>query len=357
MRVFEVCFSMRIIRLSAIPVIPGLLRSRFIKSNSAFILSFMLGSAITYFFCSFSKPLLTNIDKTTGEQKLQKLSEKLGRQNDGLSPERSEKVSEKTFDLHKTIKETTIPPTTVIARKEVRYPPLVAGDGKILTPVDGCNGNYFIVFVVITSSRKFAARKSIRSSWGTKFSSTVSENFKVVFVLGCDNDNDKRVEREATKYQDIIRGNYKDDFRQNEYHSVKSLLGLQWASTTCQSKYVMLSYDETFVNVATTIKWIKSLENDSSSKTAHRKGLFAGFCHGATRGGASVVRNPKSQWYISKEEYKEDRLPPYASGTAIVLSSDVVATIVDLSKQVIFFLYLILHQAVAMAITQTECLV
>ena len=324
--------------LSTVPVISGLMRGRFFKSYFALILSFLLGSTLTYLLCNSTNTIIVAekpdqiVTRVEDVQSLPEGNENFQSQDRGVNAK-----NEIIRELITTKAPMTTQLTTVRqAPTEARYPPLVTGEGKILTPPNVCDGTEFLLILVVTSSRNFAARKSIRSSWAKRFASTASEKYKVIFVLGCDNENDNRVEKEAKRYKDIIRGNYLDSFRQNEYHSVKSLLGLKWANTACASKYVMLAYHDTFVNVVEAIKWMQSLGDGQAQEAAYRQGLYAGFCHGIARGGARVVRNPKSQWYIAKEEYPDDTLPPYASGAAIVLSTDVVTKILKLSKKVGF---------------------
>ncbi|NXK23795.1 B3GT5 galactosyltransferase, partial [Arenaria interpres] len=48
------------------------------------------------------------------------------------------------------------------------------------------------------------------------------------------------------------------------------------------------------------------------------------------------IRNRKSKWYVSREEYPGKTYPPFCSGTGYVLSTDVVSQIYNVSKSVFF---------------------
>lgn len=210
------------------------------------------------------------------------------------------------------------------------YPPLLQKKGLIITP-QACPEDLFLLIIVVTSSRNFEARKAIRKSWGednSKKNETSDESFRVIYVVGSDDEHDRLVKREAKRYKDILRGGFKDVYLKNEGHSVKILLGLKWATTSCKAKFVLKTADDSFVNTGEMISFLRKKNEDAN------EGQYIGFCHGHDAGGAKVVRNKKSPWYISEEEWPEKRLPPYASGMGIAMSYDVVEKVVDLSLKV-----------------------
>jgi hypothetical protein len=211
------------------------------------------------------------------------------------------------------------------------YPPLLEKKGLTITPRD-CPKDLFLLIIVVSSSRNFEARKSIRKSWGedsSKKNETSDESFRVVYVVGSDDGNDRLIKREARRYKDILRGGFKDVYRKNEDHSVKILLGLKWATISCKAKYILKVSSESFVNTAEMISFLRKKDSENLPE-----GLYMGFCHGKGVGGARVVRNTKSPWYISEKEWPDKRLPPYVAGMGIVMSYDVVEQIVELSVKV-----------------------
>ncbi|XP_031551955.1 beta-1,3-galactosyltransferase 1-like [Actinia tenebrosa] len=245
-------------------------------------------------------------------------------------PVPEELVSTQVTEVMEITQEPTEPTekkTEKPTRKIEPYPPLLKKKGFTITPQD-CPEDLFLLIIVVTSSRNFQARKAIRKSWGednSKKNETSNESFRVVYVVGSDDDHDRLVKRESKRYKDILRGGFKDFYLKNEGHSVKVLFGLKWATTACKAKFVLKATDESFVNTDELISFLRKKNEDAN------EGLYLGFCHGHDVGGAKVVRNEKSPWYISEEEWPENRLPPYASGMGITISYDVVEKIVDLS--------------------------
>ncbi|EDO47742.1 predicted protein, partial [Nematostella vectensis] len=187
------------------------------------------------------------------------------------------------------------------------------------------NDDLYLLILVISTGRNFEARKAIRKSWGradtSKRNVTTPESVRVIFVVGSDEKSDSRVTKEAKRYKDILRGNFDDVYHQNEFHSVKALLAFKWATLSCRSKFILKVLTESFVNVPATMEWLRSKKPESSDV----RGLYTGFCHGHDTGGAAVIRNKESPWYITEEEWPEGRLPPYASGMGIAMSFDVVS--------------------------------
>ena len=233
--------------------------------------------------------------------------------------------------------QTTLLPTTKAPEPTFPpYPPFVSNKGMILMP-QACQENTFLLIIVVSSSRDFEARKAIRSSWGRGFSPNESaesnDGFQVVFSVGCDDSSEARVEKEAHRYGDILRGNFYDVYLQNEFHTIKTLAALKWATTLCSNvKYILKVSSESFVNVPQTITWLRSLSQESGEP--YKADLYTGFCHGANSEGPSPVRNPQSPWFISESYWPERFLPIYASGVGILFSFDVAERIGTLSKEV-----------------------
>lgn len=233
---------------------------------------------------------------------------------------------------------TTLAPITAPKPTLPPYPPLLHGKPVVLTP-SSCNEDAFLIIIVVSSSKNFEARKAIRSSWGKsisevkRFNSNSShESFQVFFVVGCDEVTDERVEREAQSYGDILRGNFLDTYVQNELHTVKTLLGLKWATSICNPQYILKVNSDSFVNVHETIKWLYSIGDSSEPVFKHKEGLYTGYCHS---GGARAVRNPQSPYFISEDQWSDDLIPVYVSGVGIVLSRDVGEKMVRFAREVI----------------------
>ena len=287
--------------------------------------SFTFGCILTLFLCSSSESTL-DLARSEPYQAAKYTEEDL------------KQIREEAYKEMSTEEMYTTPPTTSFPKPTLPpYPPVSNGQPIVLTPFN-CNEDAFLIIIVVSSSRNFEARKSIRSSWGKRisevrrFNSNSSlESFQVFFVVGGDEENDERVEKEAEQYGDILRGNFMDTYVQNELHTVKTLLGLKWATSICNAQYILKVNSDSFVNVHETIEWLYSLGDNSEADFRHKKGLYTGYCHGGVR----PVRNPLSSYFISEDQWSEGTLPQYVSGVGIVLSRDVAEKMANHAREVI----------------------
>ena len=311
------------------------MRFRGSRSLAISVASFTLGCVVTHFLCSY-EDLPIRLET-----------------NEALEAVLND-PSPSIFNLETTKPELFHPPETVNTHEEndqpvttapkptlPPYPPLLNRTAVVLTP-STCNKDTFLIIIIVCSSKDFEARKAVRSSWGKTISevkrfnsNSTYEQFQVFFVIGSDEINDERVEEESQRYDDIIRGNFMDTYAQiNELHTVKTLLGLKWATTICDPQYVLRVNAESFVNVQETIGWLHSLGSDSELK--HREGLYTGHRHTLSSGGVKVIRNPLSPYFIPEDQWSDDLLPSYVSGVGVVLSRDVAEKMVHTASEVIY---------------------
>ncbi|XP_015755185.1 PREDICTED: beta-1,3-galactosyltransferase 1-like [Acropora digitifera] len=268
------------------------------------VISFITGCVLTRLFCFVGNSVIERVGYCEREKDTPPY------QTSSIDPEFNE--SPVTQQKPTTVREiATLPP----------YPPSFEGKAKFLSPPSSFQEKTFLFIVITTSARNFEARKAIRSSWGHR---ATNPSFQIVFVVGCDEVNDERVEEEAGIYGDILRGNFLDLYAQNELHTVKALLGLKWAISMGNSEYILKVNADSFVNVQGTIKWLRSLEEN-----LERKDLYAGYCHRRV----AVVRNSQSPYFIPDDQWSAVSLPDYSSGTGVVLSRGVGEKMVRLAPQ------------------------
>lgn len=309
---------------------PEVMRWRIGKSFLIGVASFSFGCILTLFLCS-SNDSAVDIASSEPNQGIENAEGETPQQ----IPEEliaDEAVSDE--EIHIELPTTTTAPKPTLPP----YPPVSNGKPLVLTP-SGCSEEVFLVIIVVSSSRNFEARKAVRSSWGKsisevkRFNSNSSrDSFQVFFVVGGDEVNDERVEKEAEQFGDILRGNFMDTYVQNDLHTVKTLLGLKWATSICNPQYILKVNSDSFVNVHETIKWLYSLGDSSGPEYKHKEGLYTGYCH---TGGVRPVRNPQSAYFISEDQWSEDLLPSYVSGVGIVLSRDVGERMANYAREVI----------------------
>ncbi len=186
----------------------------------------------------------------------------------------------------------------------INWPYLCRADDEVPS------GTYLLVQVHSHPSHQ-ERRHAIRETWGR-----VTRNFdkpfhvSLIFILGVaikPKDNEK-VRKEANLYRDIILGNFTDTYNTL---STKSLFGLHWAETFCpEAKFILKTDDDVFLNISRLLPLLNKSDLDSTQ-----------FIMGYRYDGAHVMRN--GQWKVDVKLYPKSNFPPYCSGVAYVLSSNV----------------------------------
>ncbi|NXV51327.1 B3GT2 galactosyltransferase, partial [Uria aalge] len=180
----------------------------------------------------------------------------------------------------------------------------------------------FLVLLIATRAAEIQLRDSIRKAWGNE---SVVAGVEVVrlFMLGVESkDPNEVLLRESEQYHDIIQQDFLDT-----YHnlSLKTLMGMKWVASYCSgTSFVMKTDSDVFVN---TMYLIEKLLRPLSPPPQN-------YFTGCLMKGHKPIRNQKSKWYISKEEYPGDSYPPFCSGTGYILSGDLASKIVNASVRV-----------------------
>ncbi|XP_013411890.1 beta-1,3-galactosyltransferase 1-like, partial [Lingula anatina] len=178
---------------------------------------------------------------------------------------------------------------------------------------DGKKEEVFLMVVVLSSVHRYRQRQAIRQTWGTAVNQLELKT-KVVFMLGRTNESfhEYQVRKESEQHHDIIQEDFIDTYRNL---SIKTTAVLKWYTTYCNhAKYLLKTDEDMFVHIPNLIKSLK----DSGPK-------FHKFIMGSVIKGAMPYRQNFSKWYVSKEEYSDSVYPTYISGTAYVISQDLVS--------------------------------
>lgn len=149
-------------------------------------------------------------------------------------------------------------------------------------------------------------RTAIRKTWGNVKKRYSSKQYRVFFSLGMCRENTLSIE-ESEKNNDIIIGNFTDSYGNVKF---KTFMALQWAYYEFSSKYIIKTDDDIYVRVPRMLNWLQV--------QTYPAPFYGGFLYTH----ALVDRRPRSNWYISYEEYKDDFWPPFALGACTVFSSE-----------------------------------
>ncbi|XP_017471587.1 PREDICTED: beta-1,3-galactosyltransferase 1-like isoform X2 [Rhagoletis zephyria] len=255
----------------------------------------------------------------------------------------------------------------------------------ILEPQHGCNNKLFLLVIVCSSIQNFAIRQIIRESWGntTQFNygmfKKLHERFngqyldpaperlnyyreflnlhkndttsapaiipvKVYFLLGrsrsdfyAANETMTLIRAESEQYGDIIQENFIDTYNNL---TLKSVLALKWMTRRCphRAAFFMKVDDDTFLNLPNLLHYLLGgtlpLYNETidlyDSRTyrvlssRNRFNSTSNYLGGHLFCSSRPISVLSNKWYMPYYMYPRDKYPRYLSGSAYVMSADVV---------------------------------
>lgn len=136
-----------------------------------------------------------------------------------------------------------------------------------------------------------------------------------------------KVKMEYDHYGDIVQEDFVDTYR-NLTH--KGVAALKWVSNYCyNATYALKTDDDIMVNI---FKLVSKLTTDIEKRLGKADLIL---CNQWLR--MKVLRDKKSKWFIPKEDFEPSYFPPYCSGSAFVISTDVIRRMWAVAKFVPFF--------------------
>ena len=232
---------------------------------------------------------------------------------------KEEKIEEPTTTT------TAVPPTTTKHQKFVR------GDSLTfrMNHPDLCKDpETYLMIYVHTDPENAERRRTVRSTWASK-DILEKYNAKILFITGYIKNKDTLValENENMLHQDILQGNFTDTYRNLTY---KAVTALRWVSDYCSNAtFVLKTDDDIVVDIHRVVRLMKSYIEHKWGK----KNMLIGYIWPHM----NVERNVSSKWYTSEEEYPKNYFLKYCSGSAFIMSTDIVKTFYKLSLKTPFF--------------------
>ncbi|KAK5639224.1 hypothetical protein RI129_011716 [Pyrocoelia pectoralis] len=166
-------------------------------------------------------------------------------------------------------------------------------------------GKHLQLLIIITSAPSHeGARMAIRQTWG-HFGAR--RDVSIVFMLGATNNMNFRdkLEKEHFMYEDILQGKFIDTY---ENLTLKSISMLEWVKDNCpQADYVLKTDDDMFINIPRLLTFISK----------HNPEIRA--IYGRLAKKWKPIRNKKSKYYISPQQYKPAVFPDFTTGPAYLL--------------------------------------
>ncbi|XP_062594315.1 beta-1,3-galactosyltransferase 5-like isoform X2 [Saccostrea cucullata] len=171
-----------------------------------------------------------------------------------------------------------------------------------------------ILMLVKSSPENFHLRKWIR--FKSQFYKDFKDAVKTLFLLGHSASRDPDILKESRAYGDIIQGSFQDAYRNLTY---KTVMGYRWMSEYCKdSEFVVYKDDDFKINIVNLMKHIKGHKAPQT--------MFMG---NLVKKGRMIYRNPKHKWYLSKEDYPQNVLPPYFPGGVYLVSATIAKQLVS----------------------------
>lgn len=150
--------------------------------------------------------------------------------------------------------------------------------------------------LVHSHAAHFERRQALRRSYPRAVLDRLG--LRHVFLTGLPDDADvqTRLLRESGRYGDVVQGGFREAYRNLTY---KHVMGLSWFAERCGGSGAVVKMDDDIaVNVY------------ALSRVIGRLGRrLAGCVINAT-----PVRDERSKWYVTRDEYAGDEYPPFLSG-------------------------------------------
>lgn len=198
------------------------------------------------------------------------------------------------------------------------------------------NGETIKLLIIITSAPVHReARLAIRQTWG-HFGSR--RDIAVAFLVGAAGQTlDDSIAAENYMYNDIIRGRFVDSYNNL---TLKTISMLEWVDEHCpKASFILKTDDDMFINVPKLLQF-------AEKKHADKRTIY-----GRLAKKWKPIRNKKSKYYVSLEQYKPPIFPQFTTGPAYLLTSDCVS---DLYKKALNLTYLKLEDVYTTGIVAQE---
>lgn len=172
--------------------------------------------------------------------------------------------------------------------------------------------NLFIV--VISAPSNADARSAIRETWGMAARHTPGVRF--AFLLGRPAATlHSAILAEEERYGDIVRGDFRDDYR---HLATKSVAMLRWVADHCDgARFLLKIDDDCFLNVSRLLDFL-------SSRSAEEVAIY-----GRLLEGIEPQRSNASKWYLSELQYASPEFPPFVAGPSYVYARSAVRAVLD----------------------------
>ncbi|XP_058063514.1 beta-1,3-galactosyltransferase 5-like [Anopheles bellator] len=179
------------------------------------------------------------------------------------------------------------------------------------------NGTDVSLLILVTSAPTHRdQRLAIRQSWGHYGS---RRDISIGFIVGQTDDSrmEDQLAAESYMYSDLIRGNFIDSYKNL---TLKTISLLEWTKLHCSNaSFLLKTDDDMFINVPKLLQFMEVHNNQ-------RRTIF-----GRLAKKWKPIRNKKSKYYVSPEQYYPPVFPPFTTGPAYLLTADIIGEVFEKS--------------------------
>ncbi|XP_018573139.1 beta-1,3-galactosyltransferase 5 isoform X2 [Anoplophora glabripennis] len=170
-------------------------------------------------------------------------------------------------------------------------------------------GKNIKLLIAITSAPSHeGARLAVRETWGHF---AIRKDIAIAFMLGATSNQtlNSRIDKEQELYGDIIRGKFIDTY---DNLTLKTISMLEWVDNYCpKASFVLKTDDDMFINVSRLLAFIAKHKPEQRA------------IYGRLAKKWKPIRNKKSKYYISPQQYKPSVFPDFTTGPAYLLPAQI----------------------------------
>ncbi|GAB0095493.1 uncharacterized protein DMENIID0001_108850 [Sergentomyia squamirostris] len=173
-----------------------------------------------------------------------------------------------------------------------------------------------LLILVTSAPNHYDARMAIRHTWGHY---GMRRDTAVAFFLGATSDRatEEQLMSENTLFGDLIQGRFVDSYNNL---TLKTISMLEWVETYCpQASFVLKTDDDMFINVPKLMEFTEKHRKDKRQ------------IYGRLAKKWKPIRNKKSKYYVSPNQYLPKYFPDFTTGPAYLMTSDVIHDLYDKS--------------------------
>jgi len=193
---------------------------------------------------------------------------------------------------------------------------------------NSCSNNTFIILIVTSYAGDIETRSAVRQAYPP--AKLEKLRIKRVFLLAeiHPDRNFNRIEQAAIanehdRFGDIVQGNFIEDYKNLTY---KHVMGLGWVGEYCSDATYVIKMDHDIVVDLFSI--VTMLE-----KLPKRSYILAGYAMGNMK----PIRERKSKWFVTYEEYSAEKYPEFLSGWLYITNPNTARLLYMTSKSVPYF--------------------